>query len=101
MDKSYVTMEVCPICKGDTGNILIDRRIKDVFEKRTINPRNTCKDCKETYLKNGVLIINPETVSLVVLKEEAFSRLFNIPIPNGKIVFAHEDVIQQLTKEAQ
>jgi len=100
MDKSYVTMEVCPICKGDTGTILMDRRIKDVFESsRTINPRNICKDCKETYLKNGVLIINPETISLVVLKEEAFSRLFNIPIPNGKIVFAHEDVIQQLNKE--
>jgi len=99
MDKSYVTMEVCPICKGDTGNILIDRRIKDVFEKRTINPRNTCNKCREIYLKEGVLIINPETVSLVVLKEEAFSRLFNIPIPNGKIVFTHEDVIQQLNKE--
>jgi len=98
MDKSYVTMEVCPICKGDTENILIDRRIKDVFEKRTINPRNTCNKCREIYLKEGVLIINPETVSLVVLKEEAFSRIFNIPIPNDRIAFAHEEMIQRLTE---
>ena len=98
MDKSYVTLEVCPICHGETGTILLDRRLKDRFEMHTMNPTSPCDKCKEKYLKHGVLIINPETGRLVVLKDSAFKRIMNIPIPPKKICFAHDDVLDKLQK---
>ena len=95
-DKSYVTIELCPICGGDTGALLMNKRLHKTFGKQTVNPRTTCGECKEKYLKVGVLLINPETGCLAVLKDEAFVRLFNVPVPTGKIAFAAEGVVQQL-----
>jgi hypothetical protein len=95
-DKSYVTIELCPICGGDTGALLMNKRLHKTFGKQTVNPRTTCGECKEKYLKLGVMLINPETGSLAVLKDEAFVRLFNTPVPAGKIAFAAESVVQQL-----
>jgi len=95
-DKGYVTIELCPICGGDTGALLMNKRLQKSFGKHTVNPRTTCGECKEKYLEVGVLLINPETGSLAVLKDEAFVRLFNTPVPAGKIAFAAESVVQQL-----
>jgi len=95
-DKSYVTIEMCPICGGDTGALLMNKRLHKTFGKHTVNPRTTCGECKEKYLKAGVMLINPETGSLAVLKDEAFVRLFNTSVPAGKIAFAVEGVVQQL-----
>jgi hypothetical protein len=90
MENAFVALETCPICNQNTGTILLDRRLRPKFSKQTINPATTCADCKDKYLKEGVLIINPETGSFVVLKEEGFKRRFNIPIPTQRIVFAKE-----------
>ena len=97
MDKSYVTLELCPICQKETGTILMDRHLRDKFEMHTINPTNPCDNCKEKYLKDGVLIINPETCRLVVLTVDAFKRVMNIPVPKKHICFAHDDVLDQLS----
>jgi hypothetical protein len=96
MDKSYVTLEICPICKKDTGIILLDRRLKDTFESKTINPTNVCDDCRKKYLTKGVMIINPETCRLIVLKDSAFKKVMNCLIPKNKIAFAHDDVLDKL-----
>ena len=95
-NKGYVTIELCPICGGDTGTLLMNKRLHKTFGKQTVNPGTTCGECKEKYLKVGVMLINPETGSLAVLKDEAFVRLFNAPIPARKIAFAVEGVVQQL-----
>lgn len=99
MDKSYVTLEICPICQKDTGTILLDRRLKDTFEMHTMNPTHVCDDCQKKYLSKGVMVINPETGRLVVLKDSAFKKLMNIPIPVKKICFAHDDVLDRLQPE--
>jgi hypothetical protein len=96
MDKSYVTLEICPICQKDTGSILLDRRLKDTFESKTINPTKVCDDCKKKYLNKGVMIINPETCRLVVIKDSVFKKIMNVPIPKSKIAFAHDDVLDKL-----
>lgn len=96
MDKSYVTLEICPICKKDTGTILLDRRLKDTFESKTMNPANVCDNCRKKYLSKGVMIINPETCRLVVLKDSAFKKVMNCAIPSKKIAFAHDDVLDKL-----
>lgn len=98
-DKSYVTLELCPICREDTGTLLLDRRLKNTFEKHTINPGTTCNACKEKYLKEGVMLINPETGSLAVLKEEAFKRMFNVPIPVHGIAYTEEKVVKWLINQ--
>lgn len=95
-DKSYVTMEVCPICNKDTGNILMDKRIRPVFESKTINPTNPCDECKEKYLSIGVMLINPETGSLAIIKDKTFSIMFNQKVPKHKIAFVDEELIQKI-----
>jgi hypothetical protein len=95
MDKSYVTLAICPICKEETGTLLLDKRLRPKFERHTVTPE-PCEKCGKKYLSKGVLIFNPETGSLVVLKDSAFKRIMNIPIPKKKICFAHEDVLERL-----
>jgi hypothetical protein len=95
MDKSYVTLEQCILCHEDTGNLMLDRRLRETFEMHTTFPTSVCDKCKEKYLKKGVMLVNPETGSLVVLKEEAFKRIFDKPI-SRRIYFAREDVLERL-----
>ncbi len=96
MDKSYVTMKECPICKGDTGSILMDKRLRNSFEMRTINPGNTCDKCRNKYLSKGVLLINPQNGGLVVIKDGAFKKVFDKPIPKRKIAFVDDQVLAML-----
>ena len=95
MDKSYVTLATCPICQKENGELLLDRRLRPRFDMHTptLDP---CEICKKKYLTKGVLIINPENGRLVVLKDSAFKRIMNIPIPEKKICLAHDDVMDML-----
>lgn len=93
-------MEICPICRKETGTILMDRRLKDTFNRHTMNPGVVCDECKEKYLSVGVMLINPENGKLSVIKDEAFKRIFNKPIPSGKIAFADDEVLNMLQASA-
>lgn len=97
-DKSYVTMEICPICKKETGSIMMDRMIRPVFDIHTINPTTTCTECKEKYLTIGVMLINPKTCSLAIIKDEAFIKMFNKKLPKHKIAFADEEIIEKIMR---
>ena len=96
MDKNHVTMEVCPICRKSTGAILLDQRLRKRFEMHTVNPTHVCKACRKKYLKKGVMLIDPTTGALVVIKDEAFKRIFNKPIPKQKIAFTDAEVLGKL-----
>lgn len=98
-DKSYVTLAVCPICGKENGEILMDRRLKPVFEKHTTNPVGVCEKCREKYLKHGVMLVNMNSARLVVIKDEAFKRLFNKPIPKGKIVATDDEVLDKFQEK--
>lgn len=95
-DKSFVTMEQCIICREETGTIMMDRRLNDSFERYTTTPTSLCDKCKETYLKKGVMMVNPETGSLVVIKDSAYKRIFDKNLPKEKIAFADEELITRL-----
>jgi hypothetical protein len=100
-DKSYVTLERCIICKQDTGSLMLDRRLRNTFEMHTTFPTSVCDACKEKYLKKGVMLVNPETGSLVVLKRSAFIRMFGLgKINKSHIVFAHESLLNELQRSA-
>lgn len=92
-------MAVCPICQEDNGTILMDRRIKDTFEPRTIDPAGVCDKCKKKYLTKGVLLINPKNCSLIVLKDEAFKAIMNVPIPEKKIAFCDQELLDKIQEE--
>ena len=108
MDKSYVTIGICPICKGETGELLLDRRLKPTFDMRTIIPYSVCNNCRNTYLKAGVMLIDPKTGALAVVRNTAYRRLFHkTALPKNKIAYCTPEVLekieelQRLTQKAQ
>lgn len=118
-DKSYVTMEQhrCPICGTDfdTGALLLDRRLKERFDKHTVTGMNLCPDCSVKDQDGYVALIACDatrsgklpdgnvkfseayrTGMIAHLKREAAARLFNLDITEEKFVFCDADVIRML-----
>ena len=95
MDKSFVTIAVCPICGEETGDLLMDMKLRDSFEMRTVTPE-PCAACREKYLSDGVLLLAPATGGIVVLKDEAFERIFSQKVPAGKVALCDAEVINIL-----
>lgn len=89
-------MGVCPICQKDNGTILLDKRLRDRFEMRTIDPKNPCEKCRKKYLAKGTMIFSPTSGDLLVIKDSAFKRVFNVSLPKGKVIFCDQDVIDKL-----
>ncbi len=53
-----------------------------------------CADCKRSFLSTGVALINPNTGSLVVIKDEVFKIIFpRERIPLRKVLWADEEII--------
>lgn len=100
MDKSYVTMSTCPICKEPTGTLLLDRRLKERFDRYTVNPTEVCDKCQKKYLKTGVMLINPHTGRLAVIKISAFKRIFDKEVPEKHIAFVDDEVLDKLGIES-
>lgn len=55
-----------------------------------------CEDCKEKYLSIGVALVNPETESIIILMDEAFKAIFHEPIPEQRIIYAEEEVLERI-----
>ena len=94
---TFVAMVGCPIC-GNPVSIAMDKRLCNRFEYGTkyVDPSEVCSGCREKYLSDGVLIINPETGSMIVITEEAYNRLIDVPFDERRIVFCEEAVIDKL-----
>ena len=61
MEKSYVTLEqhVCPVCMKtfDTGNLLLDDILRDVFEKYTVTGYGLCEEHKKVVEDGYVILV--------------------------------------------
>lgn len=61
MEKSYVTLEqhVCPVCMKtfDTGNLLLDDKLRDVFEKYTVTGYGLCEEHKKVVEDGYVILV--------------------------------------------
>ena len=61
MEKSYVTLEqhACPVCLKtfDTGNLLLDDELRDVFEKDTITGYELCEEHKKVVEDGYVILV--------------------------------------------
>ena len=100
MELGEVTLvKGCMICHEEVI-LMATRRIKKAVlpEKGSILPE-VCSKCKEKYLKEGILLINPNNGRLVVLKEDAFKRIFsNTSIPPKRIAFAEDAVLDKFQR---
>ena len=61
MEKSYVTLEqhACPVCLKtfDTGNLLLDDELRDVFEKYTVTGYELCEEHKKVVEDGYVILV--------------------------------------------
>lgn len=99
--KSHVGMLNCIICHEPSA-VLLDRRLKNTLCRNMYDPREVCTDCRKKYLTKGIMLINPETGSLIVVTEDFFTRNFKgQPIPKGRIGYAHEETVQGIMAAAK
>lgn len=120
-DKSHVSLErhVCLVCGTafDTGNILLDKRLRASLERHTSTDWGLCDEHRRLFDEGFVALVecDPErsgkptdsdclkpeaayrTGRLVHLKREAFTGVFNVPLaPDQPCVFVEPGVIEQL-----
>lgn len=97
-EKSHVGMDCCVIC-GEPIQILLDRKLRKILPRKIVTSPVPCDKCKKKYLTKGILMINPKSGDLIVIREEAFKRIFNTPVPEKRIAFTEQKVIDFLNKE--
>ncbi len=119
MDKSFVTLEqkVCAVCAVtyDSGALLIDKRLRDKFNKYTTTGFGmcdehqklkddgyialvACDESKSDKMPNGNL--SPEgayrTGGIAHLRKSVWPDIMNVPIPKDGVCFCDELVIEAL-----
>ena len=120
-DKSYVSLEqhVCLVCgvAFDTGNLLLDRRLRASMERHTTTGWGLCAEHQRLFDQGYVALIEcdpqrsglpaagdtlkPEqayrTGRLAHVRREAFAKLFNMQVREGQAcVFVDPEVIDWL-----
>jgi hypothetical protein len=114
-DKSHVTVEqrVCPVCghRHDTGTVLLDRRLRPVFEHHTTTGWGFCSDCEAKRQAGyialvavrdvpGAATVKPEDVyrtgRIVHVRAAVWPRIFNAPAPPRGFGFCPDEVIDRL-----
>lgn len=115
-DKSHVTMErhVCKVCceRFDTGSLLLDQRLRPVFEHFTTTGWGLCPKCLKLKDDGYVALVGcknsppegkmlgPEeadrTGNIAHVRLTAWASIFNVPPPPEGIAFCGDDVIEIL-----
>ena len=103
------TMPQCIICGGDTGEIaLLGAAYKGEAPRKMLLGVEPCKQCREKYLTVGVLLVEADqrevknkmqhipTGKVTVLKDEAFTRIFDKPIPPKKICYVEIGLLDKI-----
>ena len=120
MSKSHVSMErhVCKVCGQlyDTGAILLDNRLRESMEARTLTGAGLCPEHQKLYDEGYVALvgvdasqshisandsIKPEdayrTGDVAHVRRTVVARIFNVPIADDiPLVFCEPAVITKL-----
>ena len=106
------TISTCIVCGKDKNEIaLLGAGYKGQAPRHMITGVEPCDNCRKKYLQegDGVLLLeatgpkNP-TGTLMVIKRSAFERVFNIPVPPGRIALIEQEAyhrIQAMMNETQ
>jgi len=120
-EKSHVTMEqaICPICckSEDTGNILMDTRLRQRFEMKTVTGWELCKEHKKLYDDGFIALVEVDpnkstapvagkvkdpsdvyrTGVICHMKRHVFLELFGMGYPNDiPLCFVEIGVVQSI-----
>jgi len=116
MDKSYVTLEqaVCPVCGvgHDTGNLLLDKRMRKRFDKYTPTHYAMCPEHLKLKNEGYVALIECKneptkledairTGQVAHIKDSAWAAVFNAPLPKNMVCFIQEGVIGGLEERVK
>lgn len=118
MSKSHVTMEQhhCPICgeDKDTGALLLDKRLRERFERHTLTGLSICDDCKTQGQKGYIALVGADPEKSVIidnrikpdsayrtpeylwLKREAAAQIFNIDIEDHPFMYIDPEAIEKV-----
>jgi hypothetical protein len=117
-NKSHVSLgrEICPVCltEHDSGEILLDRRLLDRLEPRTVTGWGMCDGCEEKNAAGYVALIavkpsaqlgdNPtlsdtaghRTGEIAHLRRTAWPNIFDSEAPSVPFVWADPEVLSML-----
>lgn len=120
--KSYVTLEqsICVVCGEpyDTGVLLMDRRLRNLFDHHTTTGYGMCPDHEKLRAEGFVALVEAdEGKSAVVgdrirdskahrtgtyahLKAEVFAEAFGQPVPERGVCYTEPGLIAQLAEMA-
>lgn len=118
MDKSHVSMEtsICPVCgeENETGNILLDTRLRERFDKYTSTSWEMCASCQEKIDAGYIALIvarNPRgkdtlsnkdahrTGEILFVRKTAFTDIFSADLPEHGLAFLEESVAEALKEQ--
>jgi hypothetical protein len=116
-DMNYVAMEkaMCPVCgkTHETGGILLDRRLKDIPEEKSITHYALCEEHQSLFDEGYVALVElaldhnpdkpmcaPRTGNVAHIRRTAWENIFDTTAPDGPIAFTAKGVIAKL-KEMQ
>lgn len=96
------TISQCIICGGDKNEIaLLGAAYKGQAPMKMVTSLEPCDTCKEQYLKDGIMLVEASerrvpTGRVVVIKEEAFTKVFNTPTPPKRICMVEQGVFEKV-----
>ena len=95
------TIAVCIICKKEKDMIaLLGNACKEQAPMHSVIDFEPCPECREKYLKNGVMLVEFHNDSkeyvVAVIAETAFKRIFIPEVPAGRIAIVETGTFKQL-----
>jgi len=125
MNKSYASLaqHCCVVCgvNYDTGEILLDRRLRPRFEHATLVGYGLCPEhqkmkddgfvalieCDASRTERGTVdgqerVLKPEdacrTGNVVFMKSEDFAHLFNVEVPSQGLAYIDQETYAAVAK---
>ena len=124
--KSYISVEVkvCEICgsEWETNSILLDKRLKESMESKTITGYGLCPEHQKLHDEGYIALIAVDesrssnkpknniikgldgiyrTGNIAFIKREAAKKVFDCEIPSGPFMYCEDEVINMLEKMQQ
>ena len=98
------TISTCIICGKEKNEILLlGSAYKEKAPMHMVTSIEPCDDCKEKYLKEGVLFVEsddgkvPSTGSLAVVKADAYKKMFGVEeLPLHNIAFIKTGMLKEI-----
>jgi len=98
------TISVCMVCGEDKNEIaLLGAAYKGQAPMHMVTGIEPCDKCRKKYLEegDGVLLVEADsnkkpTGRVMVIKREAFQRVFSVPVPVHRIALMEDEAYARL-----